>query len=264
MLILFLLLIIPILIWLYGFFLLSDFTIKNADISQFKKVLFIYPHADDELFNCGGLIQKLDQSKIPTILCVLTKGEKGTPDGSLKNELKIIREKELRKVAEILHISEIISEDFGDGELINREKELQVYIDTLIQKTQPDLVITYDMSGMYGHNDHIITSQITTRIIEKKYPHITLWYSTMLERVLNKIKLPIHMATDKEFLKKRTTPTVKLFLGIKSIGKIRGFYTYKSQNLGEAVKPLPGWFYLSFAQFEYFHEVTKKKLQRPL
>jgi hypothetical protein len=77
----------------------------------------------------------------------------------------------------------------------------------------------------------------------------------MLERVLKKIKLPTHMATDKEFLKKRTKPTVKVLLGLHVISKIKGFYTYKSQNLGEALKPIPGWFYLSFSQFEYFHEV---------
>ena len=35
-------------IWVYGVYTINDFKIPNQSLSNYKNVLIIYPHADDE------------------------------------------------------------------------------------------------------------------------------------------------------------------------------------------------------------------------
>jgi LmbE family N-acetylglucosaminyl deacetylase len=253
-----LVLIIP-LLWMTGFLLVTDFSVPLRDARQFKNVLVIFPHADDEAITCGGSLHHITKGRSAVTLVLLTKGERGTPDATLNLSLKDIRTREAQAVAAILGIAKFIQEDFGDGVLREKKHELTTFIATIIEQERPDLLLTYDLAGLYGHTDHIACSEIITELKKTRFPEIPLWYVTFPKRVLARVKPPDHLATDPHVHEKRASPTHKLFIGGSVFPKIASWYTYKSQraSLTEGIRKfLPIWFFLSMMLFEYFAEAS--------
>src|SRR5437588_1195819 len=249
-------LIIP-LLWMTGFLVATDFSVPLRNVRQFHHVLAIFPHADDEAITCGGFLHHVSRGRGAVTLVILTKGERGTPDATLDVSLKDIRTREAQAVTAILGISRFIQEDFGDGELHDKKQELRTFIAMTIEQEKPDLLITYDLAGFYGHADHIACSEIITELQKTRFQEVPLWYVTFSKRVLAGVKPPEHMATDPHAQEKRAIPTHKLFIGVSVFPKIKSWYTYKSQraSLKEGIrKLLPIWFFLSMVLFEYFAE----------
>lgn len=247
-----------VLIWLAAFLYLNDFSVPRPRLSRFRRVLVVFPHPDDEVLTAGGFLQILPPGTKTTLL-LLTKGERGTPDAHLDPDLKKIRSDEEKRVQEILGIDRLIHLDYGDGQLSAKKKEIAVPIAETIEEEKPDLVITYDLSGLYGHDDHIAVSEAVTGLIKNKYRSISLWYASIPPRVLALTRLPVHMATDKDFIKKRTVPDLKVFIGLKVIGKINALYAHKSQlpsyQKGVPLR-IPLRFYYSITLFEYFYKAN--------
>lgn len=228
------------------------------DARQFRRVLVIFPHADDEAITCGGSLHRFSAGGSSVTLVLLTKGEKGTSNAIRDGSLKDIRTREARAVSTLLGISKLIQEDFGDGELCEKKQELSVYIATLIEQEQPDLLITYDLAGLYGHADHIACSEVITDLKKARFHEIPLWYVTFPKRVVARVKPPASLVLDPHFREKQALPTHKLFIGTSVLPKIKAWYTYKSQldSMKEGTtKLLPIWFFLSMLLFEYFASV---------
>jgi LmbE family N-acetylglucosaminyl deacetylase len=252
------LLLIP-LLWLTGFLLVTDFSVPARGAKQFRCVLAIFPHADDEAIMCGGTLHRLSTRDQAVTLVVLTKGEKGTRTGISRASLKEIRTKEAREVAGILGISKLIQEDFGDGELHEKKQELKMFIHALIEQEKPDLLLTYDLSGLYGHADHIACSEIITELQKTSFHEIPLWYVTFPERILARVKSSENLVTGPNFREKQALPSHKLFIGASVFPKIRAWYAYKSQRAAlkeGTTRLLPLWFFLSMVLFEYFADVN--------
>jgi len=249
------------LLWLTGFLLATDFSVPSRDVRQFHRILVIFPHADDEAVTCGGFLHHVTRSGKAVTLVVLTKGEKG-PNATRADSLKDMRTKEARAVASFLGITRLIQEDFGDAELQHKKQKLRLFIATLIEQEQPDLLITYDLAGFYGHPDQIACSEITTELQKTSFPEIALWYVTLPRRILARVKLPEDMAIDPHMQEKRAYPTHKIFIGASVFPKIRAWYTYKSQltslskGTGIFAPTWFLWFFLSMVLFEYFAEVS--------
>ena len=251
-------LIIP-LLWMTGFLVVTDFSVPLRDVRQFHHVLAIFPHADDEAITCGGFLHHVSRGGSAVTLVILTKGERGTPNATLDVSLKDIRTREAQAVAAILGISRFIQEDFGDGDLHDKKQELTTFIDMTIEQEKPDLLITYDLAGFYGHADHITCSEIITELKKTRFQEIPLWYVTLPKRMLARVEQPEDMATDPHFQEKRALPTHKIFIGVSVFPKIKSWYTYKSQRASFTkgiMKFLPIWFFLSTVLFEYFAEAS--------
>ncbi len=259
--ILLLFILLVILVWVAGYIYSNDFSVQTKSLKDFnnRKILVIFPHADDEALSAGGVLSKLAGNGANLRWIILTKGEKGTPNGEINESLKQIRIDESRHTAEILHVDSVIQGDFPDGGLNSADKKLNQYIEQQIDDFKPDLVLTYDLSGLYGHPDHIAASEITTRIISNR-PKTQLWYVSFPKRILATITLPTHMAEDVNFMNRRMNPTHKIWVGLRGIwNKIRISYVYESQGGSSSknmpVKFIPFWFYISLTPFEYFYEV---------
>jgi LmbE family N-acetylglucosaminyl deacetylase len=243
-------------LWIVGFLFQNDFSIHKQDIKKIKRVLIMFPHADDEV-SSGGLIRRLAKQSSHVTLAILTKGEKGNPDAHFDQNLKEIRTKEASEVSKLFKANELVQEDFGDGELANKRVMIEDYISDLLKKTNPDLVITYDLAGMYGHEDHIVCSEITTGLVQKM-AGTSLWYISLPKRVLAMASLPEHMAKDPNFRDRRAFPDIKVFVGLDVLSKIQAVYIYKSQGQSfRSAVPfnLPFWFIYSMQVFEYFKKV---------
>ena len=250
------------LLWIAGFLVVTDYSVPLRNARKFHNVLVIFPHADDEAITCGGSLHHFSEGGSTVTLALLTCGERGTADATRSLDLKDIRTREARAVAAILRISRFIQEDFGDGELHDKKQELSMFITALIEQENPDLLITYDLAGLYGHVDHITCSEIITDLKKTRFQGIPLWYVTFPKRVLARVKPPEHMATDPQFKEKRASPTHKLFIGVSVLPKIKSWYIYKSQQasfIQGIMKLLPIWFFLSMVLFEYYAEVSEFK-----
>lgn len=246
-------------LWLMGFLLVTDFSVPQREVSSFRRALVIFPHADDEAVTCGGFLHRLSTKGCTVTLVLLTKGERGTPDASLDVRLKAVRTQEAQASAAILRISKLIQEDFGDGQLQNRKPDLAAFLDATIERERPDLLITYDLTGLYGHLDHIACSEVVTQLHRSRFLAIPLWYVTFSRRVLKRTTLPKHLATIPGAPDRRASATYRVFIGASVFAKIKAWYAYKSQraSLTEGIRRLfPIWFFLSMTLFEYFAEVS--------
>ena len=251
-------LIIP-LLWMTGFLVVTDFSVPLRDARQFHHILVIFPHADDEAVTCGGTLHHFAAGGNTVTLALLTKGERGTLNATRNVSLKDIRTKEAQAVAALLGVSRLIQEDFGDGALHEKKQELRIFIARLIEQEKPDLLITYDLAGLYGHTDHITCSEIITELKQTSFQAVPLWYVTFSKRVLARVKLPDHMTKTPHIHEKQASATHKIFIGVSVFPKIKAWYTYKSQRatFKEGIrKLLPIWFFLSMVLFEYFAETS--------
>lgn len=253
------------LIWLVFYILANDFSIPTkqleSHLSKVKKVMIIFPHADDECLGAGGLMTQLARMGKKLYWVVLTKGERGTKDASVDENLKIIRTNEARAVAKIYNVRKLSQFDFGDNRLENNQSQVTLSLKREITAFSPDLIITYDQSGLYGHPDHIITSKVVTHLVNKYFSNTRLWYVSYPQKILNKISLPEHMANSEIFRKKRSFPTIKIHIGlIGLIKKIVALYSYRSQlgsfSASKPIKFIPLWFYIAIMPYEHFHEVN--------
>jgi LmbE family N-acetylglucosaminyl deacetylase len=255
------LLLIILALWLAGSLFATDFAVPVRNARQFQRVLVIFPHADDEAITCGGFLHRISKRGCAVTLALLTKGEKG-PNATHASNLKELRTREAQSVAAILGISKLIQEDFGDGALRQKKQELTTYIAALIEQEKPDLLITYDRAGLYGHWDHITCSEIITELKAVRFPEIPLWYVTLPKRILAWVKMPEDMATNPHMREKQALPTHKYFIGASVLLKIRAWYTYKSQraSLIKGIRVFAPiwflWFFLSMVLFEYFAEAN--------
>lgn len=244
-------------VWLAGFLLANDFSAPLRDARAFQRALVIFPHADDETVTCGGFLHRLSKRGCAVTLVILTKGERGTPDATVNLSLKEIRTREAQRVARILTISRCVQQDFGDGELHARKPELRAFLGELIEQERPDLLVTYDLTGLYGHADHVACSEVVTDLRTNTFQTIPLWYVTLSRRALRWTTTPDNIIPVTTKAEQRTYPVHRVFIGASVLPKITSWYAYKSQqaSLKEGFRRyLPVWFFLSMALFEYFAE----------
>lgn len=161
-------------------------------------LMAVHAHPDDEIFGTGGIFARAADEGFRTVLVVATGGEEGEirdPSRDTPAEharLGEIRAEELRRSAEILGIDEVHSLGYRDSGMLgtpandnpdnflhaDREEAVRRVV-RLIRQVRPDVLITYDERGGYGHPDHVTTHQVTTAAVEAaadtdRYPELGL------------------------------------------------------------------------------------------
>lgn len=122
------------------------------------KILFILAHPDDESFIPSGTIAKYAHEGAEIIYICATKGEGGhagkkpyPPD-----ELQMIRLRELEDASKILGIYKLYVLDYPDGHLNELTPNQPIHqLTTFIRREKPDVIITFDPTGISHHLDHI-------------------------------------------------------------------------------------------------------------
>lgn len=142
-----------------------------------QKLLFIFPHPDDESFAAGGTIAKVHHlGHEVTLLCATSgcKGKSGEFQFATREQLALHREEELRKACSILGVTELILYRYPDGSLIEQDMDQLVdRIRTTITELEPDVIVTFPPDGVTGHADHITISLATEKAVilaEQQYP----------------------------------------------------------------------------------------------
>ena len=140
-------------------------------------VMIVIAHPDDETLQGGTLARLVDEGHQVTIVCA-TRGEVGEisdPALATPETLGQVREQEMRTAARELGVEDVRFLDYRDSgmegtpdnehpeALIQAEPlEVSMALTAIMQEVNPDIVITWDASGGYGHPDHIRVHETTT------------------------------------------------------------------------------------------------------
>ena len=123
-------------------------------------------HPDDESLGFGGTLARYASEGVEVSLVAATRGERGRyGDGSEPHpgpdELGRIREAELRAAADALGVEHVRFLDYRDGELdAANPVEAAQRIAVCLRELRPQVLLTFDPFGVYGHPDHIAISQL--------------------------------------------------------------------------------------------------------
>lgn len=142
-----------------------------------QKLLVCLAHPDDEILSSGGTIAKLSGRGVEVVLVCATRGEAGQiaqPELATPETLGEVREQELLCAARKLGIAEVIFLDYRDSGMAGtpdneRPDAFMVApasavvsrLAQIIRQIKPQIVLTFEPYGGYGHPDHITIHQHT-------------------------------------------------------------------------------------------------------
>jgi len=134
------------------------------------RLLAVLAHPDDESLGFGGTLARYAAQGVECYLVTATRGEAGAfnghrdpPEHPGAEALGRIREAELRAAAKMLGVRELALLDYKDQQLDRADpREAIGKIVGHIRRWQPQVVVTFDPQGSYGHPDHIAICQFTT------------------------------------------------------------------------------------------------------
>jgi N-acetyl-1-D-myo-inositol-2-amino-2-deoxy-alpha-D-glucopyranoside deacetylase len=146
----------------------------------------VHAHPDDEVVFTGGLLARYAGEGLTTVLVMCTNGEEGEihdPDldpEAAKPHLGTIRRGELRCAIEHLDITHTEFLDYRDSGMAGTEPnanpacfhqadkdEAADRLVALVRRYRPQVLVTYDENGAYGHPDHIAANVITHRAFDR-------------------------------------------------------------------------------------------------
>ncbi len=176
-------------------------------------LMAVHAHPDDEAASTGGILHKYAAQGVETVLVTCTGGELGDGPGGLKPDqpghdpeaVRKVRRGELEASSRELGIGHLELLGYRDSGMADWGKsasqetfagsELAPEIDRLaelIERYRPQVVVTYDQDGGYGHPDHIRTHEVAraatmrTGIPRKLY--YTAFPKSLARRVLEQMK----------------------------------------------------------------------------
>jgi len=142
-----------------------------------KRLLGAFAHPDDEGIVSGALLQ-YSTSGVETGLVCATRGEVGEiadPALATPENLGQVREGEMRAAAEVLGVHNLWFLDYRDSGMAGTPEnadarafaqasaaEVVGKLVKIIREFRPQVIITFDESGAYGHPDHIAIYRYTT------------------------------------------------------------------------------------------------------
>jgi len=141
----------------------------------------VHAHPDDEVFSTGGILAKYAAAGDRVVVVYGTRGESGEmhdPDRNPEEaipRLGEIREEEARAACAILGVTDVYFLGYRDSGMADTEENknpanfMNASLDeaterllAIMRETRPDVVVTYDQDGGYGHPDHIMTNRVAT------------------------------------------------------------------------------------------------------
>lgn len=128
----------------------------------------VLAHPDDESFAVGGALARYATEGVDVHLVTATRGERGRyftegeprPDD---DEVGDVREVELRRAVSELGLSDVHFLGYRDGDVARADpEEATARIVGHLRRVRPQVVVTFDPFGAYGHPDHVAVCQLTT------------------------------------------------------------------------------------------------------
>lgn len=125
-----------------------------------SSVLAVVAHPDDESFGLGALLSEASAVGSRVGVLCLTHGEASTLHG-VEGDLREVRQRELEAAAQDLGACWVRLLDRPDGGLDRQEREIAEDVSAAIRAFSPDLLLTFDVTGITGHPDHVAVARAT-------------------------------------------------------------------------------------------------------
>jgi LmbE family N-acetylglucosaminyl deacetylase len=148
----------------------------------------VHAHPDDEASTTGGILARYSAEGVRTVLVTCTNGELGDGPGGVKPEdpahdeatVVPMRLHELERSCEVLGVNHLELLGFHDSGMMGWPQnelpgafwntpvaEASAPLVALMERYRPQVVVTYDAYGFYGHPDHIQAHRITMAAAEQ-------------------------------------------------------------------------------------------------
>jgi LmbE family N-acetylglucosaminyl deacetylase len=145
-------------------------------------LMAVHAHPDDEALGTGGILARYADEGVRTVLVTCTNGELGDAPGGIKpedpahdeNVVVPLRRQELEASCRELGVSHLELLGYRDSGMEGWPQneatgsfwqtpvaEAGHRLAELMEKYRPQVVVTYDENGFYGHPDHIQANRIT-------------------------------------------------------------------------------------------------------
>jgi LmbE family N-acetylglucosaminyl deacetylase len=167
--------------------------------------LAVHAHPDDEASSTGGLYRLLANQGVRTVLVCCTNGECGDgPDGAKPSadhhdgdEVAAMRAIELDRSVEVLGINRLVRLGYRDSGMKgwpqNSDPEsfwatpvsvAAEKLATVLREERPQVIMTYNEYGFYGHPDHIQAHLITLAALKLIDYEPTLYFNAIPDSVM--------------------------------------------------------------------------------
>lgn len=174
------------------------------------RVLYVYPHPDDESFGPGAVMARQRRLGHEAYLLVLTRGGATKVRhrlGLSVEEMGRVREREMRAMARAYDLTDLTVLDFPDSGLKELDPRLlEQAVQEHVNRVRPDVIVTHPAHGVSGFEDHLVTHAVVKRVFcelgdesSNHYAPRRLAFTTLAERPCNgeKPKRPVRLRTAK-------------------------------------------------------------------
>lgn len=145
-------------------------------------LMAVHAHPDDEAAGTGGILARYAAEGIRTVLVTCTDGACGDGPGGVKPgeqghdpaAVVAVRQAELEASCAVLNVTHLELLGYADSGMQGWPAndapgsfwrtpvaEAADRLAELMQRYRPDVVVTYDANGFYGHPDHIQAHRVT-------------------------------------------------------------------------------------------------------
>lgn len=131
------------------------------------RILYIFPHPDDESFGPALAIAQQLEAGHEVHLLTLTRGgatKERQRLGLTVDQMGLVRLRELEAVARTLGLTQLTVLDLPDGGLAELDpREIERLVAAQMDIIAPDIVVTYSVMGVSAFPDHLVTHAIVKR-----------------------------------------------------------------------------------------------------
>ncbi|MDQ1422998.1 MAG: hypothetical protein QOD72_496 [Acidimicrobiaceae bacterium] len=151
-------------------------------------LMAVHAHPDDESSSTGGVLAMYADEGVRTVVVTCTNGELGDAPGGIKpgdaahdeTAVAAIRLAELDEACDVLGVRVLEKLGYHDSGMLEWDykdrpdafwnvpiEESSARLATLMERYQPQVVITYDEFGGYNHPDHVQANRVTLAAVER-------------------------------------------------------------------------------------------------
>jgi LmbE family N-acetylglucosaminyl deacetylase len=162
-------------------------------------LMAVHAHPDDEASGTGGVLARYAAEGIRTVLVTCTDGACGDGPGGVKPgepghdpaAVVAVRRTELEASCKVLGVSDLEMLGYADSGMMGWPEndapgsfwntpvpEAAARLAELMRTYRPDVVVTYDENGFYGHPDHIQANRITMAALDLVQSQAKVYWTT--------------------------------------------------------------------------------------
>jgi N-acetyl-1-D-myo-inositol-2-amino-2-deoxy-alpha-D-glucopyranoside deacetylase len=144
-------------------------------------LLCVHPHPDDESIACGGVLARASASGARTVVVTCTGGEAGENLAGIDlggEDLATHRRREMADAIAALGVAEHIWLGYRDSGMVGTADNdhpgsfhaadvdaAAARLAATVRRVRPDVVVSDDERGTYGHPDHVKAHRVTVRAV---------------------------------------------------------------------------------------------------